>query len=90
MKKSFMLLLVLSVVVGLLVIPAISFAVPSGNGNGNAGGNGNHYGWGNGNQSGQSGVNGEPVPIPEPLTLSLLACGVASVAGYAALRKRKV
>ena len=44
MKKSVMQLLASLIVMGLLLIPAISGADPGNdNGNGNAGGNGNHY-----------------------------------------------
>jgi hypothetical protein len=93
MKKPFMLLLVLLFVVGLLLTPLISSAVPgNGNGNSNAGGNGNHYGWGNGSGSGTGTITGtgSPVSVPEPGILFLLVSGFVGLAGWVAIRKRMI
>ena len=84
MKKSVMLLLASLVVMGLLLMPAISGADPS-NGNGNAGGNGHHYGWDKDNGNGNDNDNSGAQQVPEPLTLLLLGSGVA---GLAVIRKR--
>ena len=93
MKKPFMLLLVLLFVVGLLLTPVISSAVPgNGNGNSNAGGNGNHYGWGNGSGGGTGTITGtvSPVAVPEPGIMFLLVSGIIGLAGWVAIRKRMI
>jgi hypothetical protein len=80
MKKSVMLPLAFLVVLGLLLMPAISGADP-GNGNGNEGGNGRHYGWDKDNDNGNSSAQ----QIPEPFTLLLLGSGLV---GLAVIRNR--
>jgi hypothetical protein len=78
MKK---LLVSLMFLVALMVMPAISGAVPgNGNGDGNAGGNGNHYGWDKGDD--------RTYATPEPSTLLQLGSGLVAFAGWAIIRKR--
>ena len=86
MKKSVMQLLASLVVMGLLLMPAISGADP-GNDNGNAGGNGNHYGWDKDNGNGNDNGNSDTQQIPEPLTLLLLGSGLVGLAGVRRFRK---
>jgi hypothetical protein len=78
MHRYFTLLLSFLVVVGLLLIPVISNAVPgNGNGSGNAGANGNHYGWDNGNRGG-GGHHGNGVP---EIDTSLAHTAIALLSG---------